>query len=84
MYIHLGNNCIISSADIIAILNIEPPISKGILEIMEIAKTEKFLLNISEKDKEKALIICSDKVYVSPISSKTLLRRADNFFKEVV
>ena len=40
MYIHLGNNYIIPSADIIAILNIEPPISIDIIEIIEIAKTE--------------------------------------------
>lgn len=83
MYIHLGNNFIIPSADIIAILNIEPPISKDIKEIIEIAKTEKSILNVSEKGKEKAMIICTNKVYLSPISSTTLFRRANNFYREV-
>ncbi|HPF43636.1 MAG TPA: DUF370 domain-containing protein [Syntrophomonadaceae bacterium] len=83
MYIHLGNNYIIPSADIIAILNIEPPISKDIIEIIEIAKTEKSILNVSEKGKEKAMIICTNKVYLSPISSTTLFRRANNFYREV-
>ncbi len=83
MYIHLGNNYIVSSKDIIAILNIEPPISKDIKEIIEIAKMEKNIFNINEKGKEKALIICIDKVYLSPISSTTLFRRSENFYKEV-
>ncbi|HNX28219.1 MAG TPA: DUF370 domain-containing protein [Syntrophomonadaceae bacterium] len=83
MYIHLGNNVIIPSVDIIAILNIESPISKDVKEIIEIAKTEKNLINISAKGKEKALIICTEKVYLSPISSTTLFRRAKNFYREV-
>lgn len=29
MYIHLGNNFIISAGDIIAILNLEPPVAIG-------------------------------------------------------
>lgn len=83
MYIHLGNNNIISSDNVIAILNIEPPICKDLTEFIEIAKIQKDILSISEKGKEKTLIICTDKVYLSPISSTTLLRRAENFFKEV-
>lgn len=79
MYIHLGNNCIIPFTDIVAILNIDPPISRDIKEIIEIAKTEKKLFNVSEKGKEKAVIICTEKVFLSPISSTTLLRRANNF-----
>ncbi len=83
MYIHLGNNFIIPSADIIAILNIEPPISKDIKEIIEIARTEKNIFNVSGNGKEKTLIICTEKVYLSPISSTTLFRRANNFYREV-
>lgn len=83
MYIHLGNNFIIPAADIIAILNIKSPMPKDIKEIIEIAKTEKKLFNVSEKGKEKALIICTEKAYLSPISSTTLFRRADTFYREV-
>jgi len=41
MYIHLGNNHIISSQSIVAILNIEPPISEDLIDIIDNAKLDK-------------------------------------------
>ncbi len=78
MYVHLGNNYIISFSDIIAILNIEPPISHDLKDIIDMARIEKCLVSISEKGKEKSLVICNDKLYLSPISSNTLFKRAAN------
>ncbi|MGI6413423.1 MAG: extracellular matrix regulator RemB [Syntrophomonadaceae bacterium] len=78
MYIHLGNNHIISSEDIIVIINLQPPWSEDILDIIQIAKDEKKLINISESGKEKSLVVCDNKVYKSPISSTTLSRRSFN------
>jgi regulator of extracellular matrix RemA (YlzA/DUF370 family) len=83
VYIHLGNNYIIYSQNIIAILNLDPPIAEDIQDIMEIARSEKKLVNISEKGKDKSLVICDDKVYLSPISSHTLYKRAALFAQEV-
>lgn len=83
MYIHLGNNYIISSKKIITILNLEPPVAEDIQDIMEIARSEKSLISISEKGKEKSLIVCDDQVYLSPISSTTLYKRAFNCVREV-
>jgi regulator of extracellular matrix RemA (YlzA/DUF370 family) len=83
VYIHLGNNYIIYSQNIIAILNLDPPIAEDIQDIMEIARSEKKLVNISEKGKDKSLVICDDKVYLSPISSHTLFKRAALFAQEV-
>lgn len=83
MYLHLGNNYIISSQNIIAILNLNPPLNEDIKDIMEIARSERKLVNISEKGKNKALILCNDKVYLSPISSNTLYKRASHFTEEV-
>jgi len=82
MYMHLGNNCVIPTRDIIAILNVEE-VSDDIQDIIEVARLEKRITNISDKGKEKALVICADQVYLSPISSLTLYRRAGNPFKEV-
>ncbi|MDD2510004.1 MAG: DUF370 domain-containing protein [Syntrophomonas sp.] len=78
MYVHLGNNYIISFSDIIAILNIEPPISHDLKDVIDMARIERSLVNISEKGKEKALVICNNKLYLSPISSNTLYKRAAN------
>jgi regulator of extracellular matrix RemA (YlzA/DUF370 family) len=84
IYIHLGNNFITSSKNIIAILNIEPPVSDDLLDIIEIAKQEKKCINISTKEKEKSLIITDDNIYISPISSITLYKRGLNYYKEMV
>ena len=53
MYIHLGNNYIISAGDIIANLSLEPPVADEVKEIIEIAKIDKKITNVSEKGKEK-------------------------------
>lgn len=83
MYIHLGNNYVVPFSDIIMILKINSPMPKHMNEIIEIAKTEKRLFNVSEKGKEKAMIICNEKIFLSPISSTTLFKRANNFYREV-
>jgi regulator of extracellular matrix RemA (YlzA/DUF370 family) len=82
MYIHLGNNFIISPERVIAILNIEPPISDDLIDIIDTARLDRKLVYISEKGKEKALIVCNDKVYLSPISSTTLYKRTFSHYKE--
>jgi regulator of extracellular matrix RemA (YlzA/DUF370 family) len=82
VYIHLGNNYIISTQNIIAIINLNPPLNEDIKDIMEIARSERKLVNISEKGKNKALILCDDRAYLSPISSNTLYKRASHFAEE--
>lgn len=83
MYVHLGNNYIISARDIIAIVNIEPPISEDLEDIIEIAINEKKMVYVAEGEKKKSMIICDDNVYISPISSTTLYRRIANYRKGV-
>lgn len=82
MFIHLGNNFIISSRDIIAILNLNTNLSEDIVDIMDLARSEKKLVNISEEGKEKSMIICPGAVYLSPISSITLYKRGAAYSKE--
>lgn len=83
MYIHLGNDVVISAVDVIAILNIEEPVSADLRDVIEIVEIERKLINISKKNKRKALVICADRVYISPISSTTLYKRASHYPKEV-
>jgi regulator of extracellular matrix RemA (YlzA/DUF370 family) len=84
IYIHLGNNFITSSKNIIAIPNIEPPISTDLQDIIEIARQDRKIINISNKEKEKSLIITDEHIYISPISSITLYKRGLNYYKEMV
>lgn len=82
MYIHLGNNVVISSKSLIAILNIEPPVGEDLQDIIHFVKEDKKTVNISNKGKEKALVLTDTKSYFSPISSTTLYKRGFNYFKE--
>ncbi len=82
MYVHLGNNYIISGEKIVAVLNYQNPVSTDLQDIVDIARLENKLINISDKGKEKAVIVCDDKVYLSPISSITLYKRAFSYYKE--
>jgi regulator of extracellular matrix RemA (YlzA/DUF370 family) len=83
VFLHLGNSKVISGNSVIAILNIEEPISNDLQEIMENAALERKLINISKNDKKKALVVCDECVYLSPISSTTLYKRSMHNQKEV-
>jgi regulator of extracellular matrix RemA (YlzA/DUF370 family) len=82
MFIHLGNNYIIPAEKIIAVLKYEGNISEDLQEIIDIARIERKLINIGKKGKEKTVVMCDDNVYLSPISSMTLFKRAYNYYKE--
>jgi len=56
MYMHLGNNCVIPTRNVIAILNMED-LSEDVKDIIEVARLDKKLTNISDKGKEKALVV---------------------------
>jgi regulator of extracellular matrix RemA (YlzA/DUF370 family) len=65
MYVHLGNNFIIAGEKIIAVLNYAAPVSEDVKEIVEIAELEKKMVNISNNGKEKAVVVCDDRVYLA-------------------
>ena len=75
MYIHLGDSQVIPIKDIIVMVNITTPLQQDLATVLERARKENKLTVISDKGKEKAMVICTDKVYISPISSNTLYKR---------
>lgn len=83
MFIHLGNDVVITAQSLIAIINIEDPWSEDVQDVIDLAEMERRLVTISDQEKKKALVICDDGVYISPISSQTLYKRANNFYREV-
>jgi ribosomal protein S8 len=86
MFIHLGKDVAVPIKNIIAILDLETTsTSKITKEFLAVAQEEGFIENISE-DIPKSFIITEQnkksKIYLSHISSVTLLKRAD-FIKGV-
>lgn len=85
MYLHLGLDTVVRSDDIIGIFDIETAsISAITREFLSHAQKQDEVINITT-ELPKAFIICRDsfslqkkasKVYISQISSTTLLKRA--------
>lgn len=87
MFIHLGKDVVVPVKNIISILDLETTTTSKITkEFLRVAEEEGFIENISE-DIPKSFIITEynkkSKIYLSHISSVTLLKRA-NFLKGIV
>jgi extracellular matrix regulatory protein B len=75
MFVHLGEDILINSKRIIAIINAENSMgANSTKEFLKTAQEKGFVQKIS---KEYASIVITDKtIYLSPISSYTLKKRA--------
>ncbi|GAA0377942.1 extracellular matrix regulator RemB [Bacillus horti] len=76
MYVHLGGDTVIRSADMITILDynhIEQ--GKAMESFLTSFAQQKKLLWISEQTMTKSIVVTDQYVYGSPISSLTLLKR---------
>jgi len=84
MFLHLGNDFLLSSEEIIAIVNLDnsQTLDRSTKDIIELGAAERRLVRIAGAGKEKSLIITDDKVYLSPISSITLQKRGQEPYKE--
>ena len=80
MFIHMGQNIITSSGDIIGIFDIETSTISNITRgFLSNAQKTGNVINVSEK-MPKSFILCGNKeknkVYISQISTSTLLKRS--------
>ncbi|MBE7042008.1 MAG: DUF370 domain-containing protein [Ruminococcaceae bacterium] len=81
MYLHLGQDVVVNTGDVIAILDMDnTTVSKITKEFLKGSEEEGFVVNVSE-DLPKSYVLCERMgkpcVYISPISSSTLLKRAE-------
>ncbi|MFY9176503.1 MAG: extracellular matrix/biofilm biosynthesis regulator RemA family protein [Caldicoprobacterales bacterium] len=86
MTLHLGGDVIISMKDVIAIFDIETSMTSEVnKEFLEIAKEEGFIKKISKNDPKTFVLAELDHktmIFLSPISSSTLLKRT-GFVKNI-
>lgn len=80
MFIHLGGDIVISIKDVISIMDIESSnLSNTTKEFLSIAEDEGFIQKISEDEPKSFILTEKDNktiIYLSPISSVTLYKRA--------
>jgi len=72
VFLHLGKDVIVSKGEIIMILDYRT-------DVKTLLNEDGFIRNLAEEGKEKSWVITSREVFISPISSNTLKRRAENF-----
>ncbi|WP_101697446.1 extracellular matrix regulator RemB [Clostridium minihomine] len=81
MYLHLGQDTVIKTDDIVGIFDLETStISKNTREYLARAEKDGRVVNVS-MEMPKSFVLCCDKrekitVYISQISSTTLLKRS--------
>ncbi len=80
MVLHLGGDVVVPTKDIIAIFDLKTTKDSDInKEFLEIADDEGFIQNISDDEPKSFVLVESDGktvMYMSPISSSTLLKRS--------
>ncbi|MBE7009979.1 MAG: DUF370 domain-containing protein [Ruminococcaceae bacterium] len=80
MFLHLGADVVVNMKDVIAILDLDvTSTSKITREFLRVAEDEGFVVNVSD-DLPKSFVITEidkeSRVFVSPISTATLLKRS--------
>ena len=80
MFIHLGGNVVVSKKDIIAIMDLEAcNHSVNTKNFIKMSEEDGFVIKISD-DEPKAFVLTEKRkktvIYLSPISSLTLCKRA--------
>ena len=84
MFIHLGGDVVVSKEEVLAIVNTQLMKKAEVnREFMELAENDGFITPFTEKSNAKSIIITTKRIYLSPISSMTLKKRADDFIKAV-
>ena len=84
MYLHIGHDTVIRHKDIIGIFDIETSsVSKQTRDYLSEAQKIDYVVNVTS-ELPKSFIVCTDRkekgafsVYISQISSTTLLKRTD-------
>ena len=84
MYLHLGGEICVRIKEIIAIMDLETSsTSKITREFLKKMQKNGIVISINDEELPKSYVVTEkDKkvtMYISPISSSTLLKRANNF-----
>ncbi|MDM5318433.1 DUF370 domain-containing protein [Bacillus altitudinis] len=73
MYIHLGDDCVVSTREIVAIVDYKMRSSSVVQEFLQ--KQEGQIISLSQGT-PKSIVVTTKSVYYSPLSSSTLKKRA--------
>ena len=83
MFLHIGGDYVVSKKDIIAIFDMETSsLSKITKEFLKNEQMKENVINVDVENLPKSYVIANENgrniLYISPIASATLLKRAEN------
>lgn len=79
MFLHVGSEAMVPLKEIVAIIDYRSTqLSPATREYLEVSRTEKRIIDLSSGS-PKSVVITTNQVYLSPISSLTLKKRSDSF-----
>jgi len=82
MFIHLGENCVIRKKDMIGVFDIENTSTSSITRnFLNRAGKEKKVVYVSS-DMPKSFVVTERAIYISSLSSHTLIKRFGDSFKD--
>ncbi|MCR8643013.1 DUF370 domain-containing protein [Paenibacillus sp. N1-5-1-14] len=76
MFIHLGGEKIIRCAELVAIFDLSIEKSSKISRTFIVEANKSKQIEVISEEDSKSLVVTTNKVYYSPISSTTLKKRA--------
>ena len=76
MFIHLGGDTLVSSKKIVAIINAENALNANTTKDFLRKAQDKGLVKKLDNENFKSIIVTDQSIYLSPISSLTLKKRA--------
>ena len=83
MYVHIGQDTVIIDKEIIGIFDMDnTTVMKKTLDYLNNAEKEKCVVNVAPFELPKSFIVCQTpngrKIYISPVSVGTVLRRIES------
>ncbi len=76
MFLHLGEDTVITDKDIIGIFDIDTStVNKATRDYLTKAERDKKVIYVNY-DLPKSFVVTSDKIYISPINTNTLNKRS--------
>lgn len=76
MFLHMGNDVVVPLREVISVIDLKEGPSPLNREFLTTAEEEGFVVQLS--DNPVSVVICAKQIYLSPISTKTLYRRASS------
>lgn len=80
MFLHIGGDVMIPLRDLIGVIDVSGFDSPVNGEFLKTAEEEGFVVQLTGKP--ASLVICTEQVYLSPISTQTLSKRARRIFEQ--